>query len=331
MYPVDSHQTPSPVAEEPTVEARRVRGRKRKDREDAEEKGKKRRRSSEPTETCEASGDLARAKFLDKYWEYDQLGEGGFGAVFAGFRREDCFPVAIKHIQDKHCLPPLCLHGKELPAEVAVMLKLAEEKDDSAGMSAPIQLLDWYDLSNELILVLERPECASDLADHTAVNGGSLQEWEAKNIMRQLVDAAIGLEKRHIFHSDLKLQNILIDIGEISPCVRLIDFGLSEIVQKDTVITRFRGTRRHMPPEWYYHSEHMPGPTTVWQLGIVLYDMLHKSVFTTRGFLNKKLKISSGLSTDCKHFLRLCLKMAQARRPTLTELQCHPWLTNCTS
>ncbi|XP_069371520.1 serine/threonine-protein kinase pim-1-like isoform X1 [Paralichthys olivaceus] len=367
MDPVGCRHTPSPVVDEPTVEARRVTGRKRKDKDDGdgqatkikreadnesascfvvsasnteggsrkrkqaadgEEERQKRRRSSEPTKTCEPSGDLAEATFVSKYWEMDQLGEGGFGTVFAGYRREDCLPVAIKHIKDKNLLPPLSPYGKELPAEVAIMLKLTVEKDDSPGMCAPIELLDWYDLGHELILVLERPVYAVDLHDHVALNGGSLQEWEAKIIMTQLVDAAIGLEKRQIFHSDMKLHNILIDIGAIVPCVRLIDFGLSRIVTKDKVITRFRGTRKHIPPEEYYKCGYMAGPTTVWQLGIILFEMLHKKVFTTGSFLKKELKISSQLSRDSNDFLQLCLKLEQTQRATLTELQHHPWLKN---
>ena len=60
------------------------------------------------------------------------------------------------------------------------MLKLAAGAKGSVGASAPVSLLDWYDLGEELILVLERPFPAVDLSEYIKVNGGSLQEEEAK-------------------------------------------------------------------------------------------------------------------------------------------------------
>ncbi|XP_035000518.2 serine/threonine-protein kinase pim-3-like [Hippoglossus stenolepis] len=273
-----------------------------------------------------ASGDRRRATFEDKYWQLDQLGEGGFGFVFAGFRKADYLPVAIKHVEKKCLLKPVCLHGKELPAEVAIMLKLAAEKTDSAGMSAPIELLEWYDLGHEVILVLERPFHSKDLYDYT-IDKGPLRERKAKILMRQLVDAAIGLEKRQIFHSDIKAENILIDIGSRVPGVRLIDFGLSKIVEKkDTIFTELGGTETHEPPEWFTQCFHRAGPTTVWQLGIALFEMIHKDEFTTEGFLKKTLKMSSKMSKNVNDFLQLCLREDPALRSTLTELKHHQWL-----
>ena len=60
------------------------------------------------------------------------------------------------------------------------MLKLESTTASSVGQSAPVSLLDWYDLQQELILVLERPMPAEDLAHYIEEHGGSLQEDEAK-------------------------------------------------------------------------------------------------------------------------------------------------------
>ena len=263
--------------------------------------------------------------FVDKYWQMNLLCKGGFGSVFTGFRRADSLPVAIKRIENNCLLKPVDLNGEELPAEVAVMLKLAAEKNDSAGMSAPIELLDWYDLDRELVLVLERPSDSMDLFEYIR-HKGLLWEWEARLMMRQLVDAAIALEKRQIFHQDIKRKNILIDTGSGIPGVRLIDFGLSEIVAKDHIFTKFRGTRAYKPPEWYLQSSYTAGPTTVWQLGVVLYGMFHKMKFDTKDFLNRTLSMSPKLSINCKDFLRACLRKDPSLRSTLTELKHHTWL-----
>ncbi|XP_035494119.2 serine/threonine-protein kinase pim-1-like isoform X3 [Scophthalmus maximus] len=272
--------------------------------------------------------DVQRANFKAKYKKQRKLGEGGCGSVFAGYRKEDNLPVAIKHIPEKNITrKPVGPNGKMMPMEVAIMLKLAGRKKGSVGASAPVSLLDWYDLGQELILVLERPFPSEDLSTYIFENGGSLQEKEAMDILKQLVDAAIGLQDRKVFHRDIKSENILIEMSSSVQRVRLIDFGLSCIVKKNSVYRTFSGTQYHTPPEWCSCSTYRAGPTTVWQLGIVLYEMLHlDTLFETKSFLNDELEISSELTTDCKDFLQLCLETVPQQRPTLMKLKHHPWL-----
>ncbi|XP_039463594.1 serine/threonine-protein kinase pim-2-like isoform X2 [Oreochromis aureus] len=252
-----------------------------------------------------------KREFQARYVEEHQLGEGGCGAVFAGYRIEDRFPDES---------------GKKLSVEVAIMVKLAGEAEGSVGISAPVSLLEWFDLGKELILVLERPVPAVDLQKYKAENGRTLTEDKAKVILKQLVDAVKELEDKHIFHRDIKGQNILIETGSDVPRVRIIDFGLSCFVKQRSLYRIFYGTPLHIPPEWYIRSCYRCGPTTVWQMGVVLYEALHARYFSTARFLTKKLSIKKRLSTECRNFLDACLAIVPEKRPTLEELQLHPWL-----
>lgn len=63
-----------------------------------------------------------------------------------------------------------------VPLEVALMLKL---KPARGVTSVAVALLDWYDLKDELILILERPLLCIDLFDYVQSKEG-LQEDEAK-------------------------------------------------------------------------------------------------------------------------------------------------------
>nr|XP_029134433.1 serine/threonine-protein kinase pim-1-like [Labrus bergylta] len=298
-------------------------GRKRKFNADGEGPSKKKRTLTKP----ESTEDLS-ALFQTKYKQGEKLGAGGCGSVFAGFRKADNVPVAIKHIPKDNVV---CKHtdqsGNQVSIEVAVMKKLASGTPGSVGTSASVSLLDWYDLDEELILVLERPVPSKDLLNYTRDKGGALQEEEAKTILTQLVDAAKELEDKMIFHRDIKVENILIESGSNVPGVRLIDFGLSCFVKEGSFFRIFYGTSAHVPPEWYERCTYKAGPTTVWQLGVVLYDCLHKrAAFETNRFLGKRLRISKRLSEDCQDFLRTCLTKAPEERPTLEELKLHPWL-----
>lgn len=50
--------------------------------------------------------------------------------------------------------------------------------------------------------------------------------------MKQLVEVALELQSKNIFHRDINLENILIETGADVPRLRLIDFGLSCFAEK---------------------------------------------------------------------------------------------------
>uniref|UniRef100_A0AAZ1XBZ2 non-specific serine/threonine protein kinase n=2 Tax=Oreochromis aureus TaxID=47969 RepID=A0AAZ1XBZ2_OREAU len=187
---------------------------------------------------CQKSVAEQKRDFQARYVEEHRLGEGGCGAVFAGYRIKDHFPV----------------------------------------------------------------------------------------ILKQLVDAAKHLEDKHIFHRDIKSENILIETGSDVPRVRIIDFGLSCFVKERSLYRVFYGTDIYSPPEWYRQGCYRCGPTTVWQMGVVLYEALHVGDFNTTGFLKKRLKFKSRLSKRCRDFLDACLTRVPEMRPTLEDLQHHAWL-----
>ncbi|KAM4568122.1 serine/threonine-protein kinase pim-2-like [Fundulus diaphanus] len=278
-------------------------------------------------ETKKERADSQRAKFREQYMELHQLGEGGFGSVFAGYRVEDSLPVAIKHIpKDKVILKHKDENGRQLAKEVAIMLKLSAVATSSGGQSPIVSLLDWYDLDQELIIVMQRPMPSDNLFDYISDHKGPIQESKAKFILKQLVEAGIYLQDANVFHGDIKPENILIETSSAVPRVFLIDFGLS-CFDKRRKFKIFHGTPEHIPPEFDRHGSYSAGPTTVWQLGVVLFEILHKKMFKTPSFLTNRLKINNRLSEKCKDLLNKCLTEVPEERPTLEGLLCHPWFS----
>lgn len=133
------------------------------------------------------------------------------------------------------------------------------------------------------------------------------------------------LQSQNIFHRDIKLENILIETGSEVPQVRLIDFGLSCFTERNASYGLFSGTENHIPPEWYDRSTYTASPTTVWQVGIVLYEMLY-ATFETKSFLGGELPICEDLSPSCQDILTLCLAEEPEQRPSLKQLLRHSWL-----
>ncbi|KAM8836934.1 uncharacterized protein AB9W97_002373 [Spinachia spinachia] len=259
-------------------------------------------------------------EFEGKYEQLDYIAKGAFGSVFAGRRTADNLPVAIKYVPNKKVN---CKHeddqGNTMPMEVAIMLKLSVK---SKSQSPPLSLLDWYQFEKALVLVMERPMPVVTMLDYVARD--DLKEKDLTIIIRQLVDAALHLERNDIFHRDIKLDNILIETSSKVPRVHLIDFGVSRFDNKTQTYACDFG---EAVPEYFLQIASRAGPTTVFQIGVALYNALQLEVyFDTLAFIQRRCGFPKRISKNCKDFLQRCLKLHPDDRPTLKQLRNHKWL-----
>ncbi|XP_030578788.1 serine/threonine-protein kinase pim-2-like [Archocentrus centrarchus] len=210
-----------------------------------------------------------------------------------------------------------------------VLLRVKVGVGASSGEKFPaVSLLDWYELQEEVVIVMERPVPCDTLFNHIYNNAGPLEEEFAKEMMKQLVDASLNMLSNGVFHCDIKAENLLIETSSNGLRLRILDFGCSCIMQ-DEPYTHFCGTKMFSPPEVLIHKKYEAAPTTVWQLDVLLYEMLHaKQAFTTSKFLLGSISFSSELSPDCRNFLDLCLTASPKEHRTLEQIQLHPWLQN---
>lgn len=74
-------------------------------------------------------------------------------------------------------------------------------------------------------------------------------------------------------HRDLKSENILVDLDGES--LVLIDFGASAIYKSpSSFYSDFHGTKQYKSPEYIQKKRYAGVPSTVWTLGVLLYDMV---------------------------------------------------------
>ncbi|XP_029683514.1 serine/threonine-protein kinase pim-2-like [Takifugu rubripes] len=234
---------------------------------------------------------------------------------------------------------------------------------DSVGENAAVSPLAWTELDYEVLLIMERPNYCMSLFDF---NNGQIEERLAKVIMlaimlrwttshrcraqsdnifgcsltllsvhqefmRQLVEAAIEIHKAGVFHRDLKAENLLLQFYDAwrIPRVRVIDFGCGWFVTPG--YCSYAGTHCFRPPEVDHRGTYEAGPTTVWQLGCILLQLLsvNTDLFVTRMqhcqnvlmYTIMELKVSE----DCKKFLMSCLLVNPDQRLNLGQMLCHPW------
>ncbi|XP_053538639.1 serine/threonine-protein kinase pim-3-like [Ictalurus punctatus] len=100
-----------------------------------------------------------------------------------------------------------------------------------------LQLLDWFDMPDCFLSVLERPVPCIDVYNLCMRQKGILDEPLAKIII-YVVEAARYCHNRGVFHRDIKAGNLLFNIDTME--VKLIDFGCGDLWQ-DTPYEEYAG------------------------------------------------------------------------------------------
>lgn len=258
-----------------------------------------------------------KESFESMYAVHSVLGTGGFGTVYAGIRKSDNKLVAIKHIARAKVTEWVEENGQRLPIEVSLLQR-------TAHLSGVIQLLDFFEQTDSFIVVMERPDNCKDLFDYIT-ESVALNEDEARNIFRQVVETTAAMHDLGVVHRDIKDENILIDTE--SKTVRLIDFGSGTFLHHD-VYTEFEGTRVYSPPEWICVRRYRAVPATVWSLGVLLYDMVCGDIPFERDdqIAKAELHFRKSVSTEVEALVRQCLSLDPLSRPSLADVLAHPWL-----
>ena len=252
---------------------------------------------------------------LKEYEVFANICHGGSGTVYAARRRSDGVPVALKVIEKSKLGRFVEENSKQIPTEVFLQ-KFLQHKNI-------IQLLDYFECGQSLVLVLERPETYIDLFDFISKQE-FLSENVARKIFRQVLDATAYCELKGVFHRDIKDENIIMDLktGE----AKLADFG-SGVQLHNLEYTEYEGTRSYCPPEWYINQRYLARPATVWSLGILLYDMVCGDVpfENEEEIRGKELTFTMLISQDVKNLITMMLDKDPERRPTIEDILNHQW------
>uniref|UniRef100_A0A673KV93 non-specific serine/threonine protein kinase n=1 Tax=Sinocyclocheilus rhinocerous TaxID=307959 RepID=A0A673KV93_9TELE len=245
-----------------------------------------------------------------------QLGEGGFGTVYAATRLDDGLQVSV-------CITYIIfLDGCSKPLPLEVALQILANK--SPRVEEIIQLLDWQVDPDYYFMVLERPMPCQSLYEYLKCYKGTMEEDVARVIMHQAIFAARMCCLRGVLHRDIKLENLLINPDTLK--VKLIDFGCGAILT-DVGYTSFAGSREYCPPEYHMTGKYHGEPGTVWSLGILLFVILFCK-FPKRRHLHKinaKNWTKAGLSKECCDLIRRCLQIDPKQRIELGKLSLHDW------
>lgn len=147
----------------------------------------------------------------------------------------------------------------------------------------------------------------------------------------------IDLLEVGILHGDLKSENILIDPKSLE--IKLIDFGSAQMFDAKSkgakinpkLVRTFRGTNLYKPPEYLLTKCFYPRPSTVWTIGIIMYDMvIGRFPFEDDAEIlehkNKEITFVDGsLSQEFRKLVKRCLSFYVADRISIDKILLDPW------
>ena len=209
------------------------------------------------------------------------LGVGGMGVVVAARHLDLDERVAVKFL-----LPHVPAHGEPVARflrEARAAIKIRSEH--------VVRIFDVGRLDNGApYIVMEYLE-GCDLSQLVA-RDGTLGVEQAVTYVLHACEAIAAAHSLGVIHRDLKPANLFLTTStDGSPCVKVLDFGISKINEaadsnrsasggRDaplsglTSTTTIMGTPCFMSPEQLRSTRDVDGRTDIWSLGAILYALL---------------------------------------------------------
>ncbi|KMZ78818.1 serine/threonine-protein kinase [Plasmodium vivax India VII] len=266
---------------------------------------------------------VKKGKGLRKeYLITSQIGKGTFGKVCLGIHIHTHEIVAIK-ILNKKKLQRLISYEK-----IMKEIKIHEQMDHNHIC----KLYEAYEDRKYIYMILEYVS-NGDLLAYVCKKKRRINEDTARRIFYQLISAVDYLHKFNVVHRDLKPENILLDDEEN---IKLIDFGLSTVYEKNNLLTTSCGSPFYTSPEILLGNKYHGELTDVWSLGVILFLLLNRKLPFNHTNLNVLFQeIIKGLlhfephiSEGAKNLIRNMLNVNFQKRYSLREVKTHPWFNS---
>ncbi|CAE6404422.1 unnamed protein product [Rhizoctonia solani] len=193
-----------------------------------------------------------------------------------------------------------------------------------------VKIYEVINTPTDIIMVIEF--AGAELFD-TLAKHGRLPEETARSIFQQLVSAVAHSHKCKVIHRDLKPENILIDWSGPIPDVKVIDFGLSNVMTDGDFLRTSCGSPCYACPEVISAKVYAGPEVDVWSIGVILYLMLAGRLpfedENTHVLMDKictgRYHMPSNIPPDAANLIKNCIVVNPIKRLTMAEIMEHPW------
>ncbi|HEY1954637.1 MAG TPA: serine/threonine-protein kinase [Polyangiaceae bacterium] len=206
---------------------------------------------------------------VDKYRVERQLGSGGMGIVLQATHLQLNQPVALKFLVDSGLEPAVA--AERFLREARATFRLRSEHT--------VRVMDVGTLpTGEPFIVMEML-VGKDFKQLLAERG-PLPAGEAALYMTQVCAALSEAHALGIVHRDLKARNLYLTTRvDGSPCVKVLDFGISKLGQDSELAPLTRpdmgmGSPRYMAPEQWTSASTVDSRADIYAAGAVFYELL---------------------------------------------------------
>ena len=264
--------------------------------------------------------------FLDNYDVIKQLGKGGYGKVYRVMNKKTKEIRACKH------LSKLSIKNLEKFQREIEILRKADHPNI-------IKLYEIFESKRSYYLIMEEckgGEVFDRIIEHIQKKD-MYSEKDASIILRQMMSAVEYCHNNGIAHRDLKPENLLYlnDGPEDNNPIKVIDFGLSQVISPQRKLKTKVGTAYYVSPEILNgaYSE----KCDIWSAGVILYILLsgdppfngpsdlaiYKKIAEMKFDFpeNKWSRISDEAKDLIKHMIA-----PENKRYSAREVMEHPWM-----
>jgi eukaryotic-like serine/threonine-protein kinase len=199
-----------------------------------------------------------RALVLDRYRPLKPLGRGGSGSVWLARDERTGLDVALKIVPREGKRPARA--SREMEAATRLRHERCVRAYDFGGDAGHVYIAYEYVRGRTL-----REE----------LRARRLSDAEAVEIAAQVLDGLAHAHRRGIVHRDVKPSNVLVEEGADEVAVRVLDFGLAQFDEADTLtaVGDVPGTLAYISPERLTGEEASEG-SDVWAVGVMLWESL---------------------------------------------------------
>ena len=205
----------------------------------------------------------SKGLFLDDYDVIKQLGKGGYGKVYQVKNKKTGEIRACKHLS-KLVLKNL----DKFEREINILIN-----SDHPNI---IKIYEVYESQRSLYLVMEEckgGEIFDRIIEHIQ-SKNMYSEKDAAEMFQQVMSAIEYCHNNGICHRDLKPENLLYKNQgpEKDNPIKVIDFGLSQVISSDKKLKTKVGTAYYVAPEIL--NGDYTAKCDIWSAGVILYILL---------------------------------------------------------
>lgn len=193
---------------------------------------------------------------MNRYKTLHQLGDGTYGSVVLGQRKDTGEKVAIKRMKRKYYSWEEAMNLREVKSlkklhhtNVVKLKEVIRENDI-------LYFVFEYMQENLYQLIKDRRT--------------PFPETTVRNILYQILQGLAFMHRHGFFHRDLKPENLLCSGPDL---VKIADFGLVREIRSRPPYTDYVSTRWYRAPEVLLHSTSYSSPIDLWAVGCIASEI----------------------------------------------------------